>query len=155
MADTYTVERSIDITAPASEIYGRIVDLHRWQSWSPWEDLDPELERTYSGADEGIGAVYEWSGNRKAGAGRMEIVAVVPDEHATIDLSFLKPFKSQSTITFAIGGSGDAKTVVWTLNGDHTLLSKIFGLIRPMDKLVGPDFERGLANLEREVESAP
>ncbi len=154
MADTYTVERSTAIAAPASDIYARIVDLHRWSSWSPWEELDPDMERSYSGADEGIGAVYEWSGNMKAGTGRIEIVSVVPDERVELELRFLKPFKSESQVSFAIEGSGDAKTVTWTMTGGLTLLTKLIRLVRPMDKMVGPDFERGLAGLKAETERA-
>jgi hypothetical protein len=80
MTDTYTVERKIRIDAPASAVYERIVDFHRWPVWSPYEELDPGMDRTYAGAESGVGAVYEWSGNLKAGAGRMEIVDAVDDE---------------------------------------------------------------------------
>jgi Polyketide cyclase / dehydrase and lipid transport len=92
MVDTYTVERKIRIDAPASVVYERIVDFHRWPTWSPYEELDPDMNRTYVGAESGVGAVYEWSGNLKAGAGRMEIVDALDDERVVIDQRNLKLF---------------------------------------------------------------
>ena len=87
-ADTYTVERSLTINAAAEHIYDQIADFHRWTRWSPWEDLDPALERSYSGAESGIGAVYAWSGNRKAGQGRMEITDASRPSAVQVDLLF-------------------------------------------------------------------
>ncbi len=151
--DTYEVQRRTTIAAPPGEIYDRIVNLHRWQSWSPWEDLDPNLQRTYSGAEAGVGAAYEWSGNRKAGEGRMEIVDVTPNEHVSIALQFVKPFKSRSTTEFALEADGDATTVVWTMIGPKTFMTRVMGIFTSMDKMIGPDFERGLAQLKAGAEA--
>jgi uncharacterized protein YndB with AHSA1/START domain len=120
MADTYTVERKIRIDAPASAVYQRIVDFHRWPAWSPYEELDPDMDRTYAGAESGVGAVYEWSGNLKAGAGRMEIVDAVDDQRVVIDQRNLKPFRSESRTSFALDDSGDgtARHVVHNGTGD-------------------------------------
>ena len=151
-SDTYTVVRTATIDAPASELYERVVDLHRWESWSPWADLDPDMDLTYSGADAGVGAVYEWSGNSKAGAGRMEIVEVVPDERVTLDLAFLKPFKSEWQISMTFAPVADEQTqVTWTLTGHKTLASRIMGIFVSMDKMVGKDFEKGLERLRSDV----
>lgn len=148
---TYQVERQRHVDAPPSAILEHVVDFRRWTAWSPWEGLDPQMRRTYGGADRGEGAWYEWDGNRKAGRGRMEITAV--GEHAvTIDLQFLKPFKSHSTTRFTVEPDGDGSLVTWSMTGPQTAMSRIMGIFTSMDKLIGPDFEKGLARLQAEVE---
>ena len=147
MADTYTVERSAIITAPAKDIYAQIVDFHNWRSWSPWDDIDPDMDRTYSGADSGVGAIYAWSGNRKAGAGRMEITDATEPSNVSIALAFVKPFKSSSTTTFRLQPTEGATKVTWTMTGPNTTMVKVIGIFRSMDKMVGPDFEKGLRSL--------
>jgi uncharacterized protein YndB with AHSA1/START domain len=157
MPDTYTVERTVHVQAPASAVYERIVDFHRWPAWSPYEDLDPSMTRSYSGADAGVGAVYEWSGNMKAGAGTMEIVEAVPDERVVLELTFSKPFRSHSTSTFRIedgSAAGGATTVTWTVSGPVTTTTRVMGVFRSMDKLMGPAFEKGLTRLKADVEAA-
>ena len=151
--DTYVVERQQRIDAPASALYERIVDFHRWRTWSPWEDLDPSLRRAYSGPEQGVGATYEWQGNRKAGAGRMTIADVEADHRVTIDLEFVKPFKSRSTTTFTLQPDGDATVVTWSMTGQKTLMTKVMGVFMSMDKMIGPDFEKGLARLKANAES--
>ena len=153
--DTYTVERSTTVDASAEQVYEEVVDFHRWRAWSPWEDLDPALNRTYSGPEQGPGAVYEWSGNRKAGSGRMEIVDAVPASRVAVDLRFLKPFKSRSTTTFTLEPEGARTRVTWTMTGERTLGLKVMGLFTSMDKLVGGDFEKGLARLKSVAEGSP
>lgn len=153
MADTYTVERTTRVDAPASAVYERIVDFHRWPAWSPYEELDPDMKRTYAGAESGVGAAYEWSGNLKAGAGRMEIVEAVDDERVVIDLRFRKPFRSESTATFALDDSGNGTAVTWSMTGPVTLVSRIMGIFRSMDRMVGPAFEKGLAKLKADAEA--
>lgn len=152
MADTYTVERSAIINAPAESIYPEIADFHRWPAWSPWEDLDPDMQRTHSGPDSGLGATYEWSGNRKAGEGRMEITEAVEASRVEIALNFLKPFKSSSTTTFDLSQAADATRVTWTMTGPNTLMIRVMGVFRSMDKMVGPDFEKGLERLKAVAE---
>ena len=129
-------------------MYERLVDFHRWREWSPWEDLDPALSRTYSGPDAGIGAVYEWSGNRKAGAGRMEITDAVESSKVQIALQFLKPFKSSSTTTFGLVERDGDTHVTWRMVGPKTFMTRVMGLFTSMDKVVGKDFEKGLAQLK-------
>ena len=151
MANTYTLERTQHIDAPPERVREHIVDLRRWQAWSPWEDLDPDQQRTYGGAPSGVGAWYEWEGNRKAGKGRMEII----DADAStirIDLQFLRPFKSHSTTIFEVQPDGDGTRVVWSMVGPHTVMTKVMGLLLSMDRMLGPDFETGLARLKAEAE---
>jgi uncharacterized protein YndB with AHSA1/START domain len=146
--DTYTVERSATIGAPPDAVFGQLVDFHQWTDWSPWEELDPELQRTYSGADQGVGAVYEWSGNRKAGAGRMEITGADAPKHVEVALQFLKPFKSSNTVTFTLSPVEGGTDVRWTMVGPKTFMTKVMGIFKSMDSLVGPDMEKGLAKLD-------
>jgi len=151
--DTYTVTRSTTINAPAADIYGRIVDLANWESWSPWEGLDPEMEKTYGDSTEGPGATYSWSGNRKVGSGSMKITDVATDERVNLDLSFLKPFKAENKTWFDLAADGDSTNVTWTMTGAKTLMVKFMSLFSSMDKMVGKDFEKGLAQLKAEAEA--
>ena len=152
MPDTYRVERSTTIQAPPDTVYEQVVDFHRWTAWSPWEDLDPAMRRTYSGPDSGVGAAYAWSGNRKAGQGRMEITEAASPSLVRVDLRFEKPFPSRSDTSFAIRPEGDGSVVIWSMTGRKTLPLKIFGIFRSMDSLIGPDFEKGLALLKAVAE---
>jgi hypothetical protein len=152
MADTYVVEREQRIEGAAGAVFERIVDFRRWQAWSPWEELDPNLWRDYSGAESGVGAIYEWAGNRKAGAGRMTITAVEPDQSVTIALEFIKPFKSKSTTEFTLRPDGATVVVRWRMTGSKTLMTRFMGVFMSMDKMVGPDFEKGLTKLQADVE---
>ncbi|KQR99892.1 transcriptional regulator [Williamsia sp. Leaf354] len=151
----YTVTRSIDVAAPADVVYALIADFHHWTTWSPWEQTDPNVERSYSGPDSGVGASYAWKGNRKAGAGSMAITDVEPRRRITIALEFLKPFKSTSTVVFTIAEQINGTTgVEWTMTGDRSGIAKLMTKVVPMDKLIGGDFARGLEQLKARAESA-
>ena len=154
MADTYEVEREQRIEGTAPAVYERIVDFRRWQTWSPWEELDPNLWRGYSGAESGVGAIYEWAGNRKAGVGRMTITAVEPDQSVTIALEFIKPFKSKSTSEFTLHPDGATVIVRWRMTGSKTFMTRFMGVFMSMDKMMGPDFEKGLTKLKHDVEGS-
>lgn len=147
MTSTYTVERSRTIDASVERVYPLIADFRQWPRWSPWEDVDPELERAYSGSASGVGAVYAWSGNRKAGAGRMEIVGAEEDRRVEIDLRFIKPFKSRSTTSFLLTPAGQRTEVTWRMTGPRPLLMRLTGPLFNMEKLLGPDFDKGLDRL--------
>jgi uncharacterized protein YndB with AHSA1/START domain len=151
--DTYTVERSVTIDAPPARIYDQIADFHNWTAWSPWEDIDPELKRDYSGPEAGTGAVYQWSGNRKAGQGRMMITDVTAPSRVQIDLVFEKPFKARNDTSFAIVPQGSGSRVTWSMSGKNTVATKVMGIFRSMDRFLGPDFEKGLSRLKATVES--
>lgn len=152
MGDTFTVQREITVAAPPERVYAEIVDFRRWQAWSPWEGIDPDLKRDYSGAASGKGAVYAWTGNRKVGAGRMEIVEVAEPSKVAIDLQFLKPFKVRNDTVFTVSADGTGSKVVWTMTGKKTLLTKVMGVFKSMDDFVGKDFDRGLAQLKAVAE---
>lgn len=152
--NSFLVERSIVTSASADAVYALVDDLRNWQQWSPWEDLDPELTRDYSGPESGVGASYAWRGNRKAGIGSMAVTESVPAEKVVIDLTFVKPFKAQSVVAFFIEPTDDATEVTWRMTGRETLFFRLFGFVVSMDKLVGKDFEKGLAKLKAVAETA-
>jgi hypothetical protein len=158
--DIYTVQRSTSIAAPPARVYEQIVDFHRWVDWSPWEDTDPALRRSYSGPHAGPGATYAWSGNRKAGRGHLQITAATapatgPGESTVhLDLVFEKPFKGQNEIVFSIRPEGAGSLVTWTMTGRKTLMTKVMGIFVSMETFLGPDFEKGLARLKANSEKA-
>lgn len=154
MTEYSVIERAVTVAAPAEVIASYVVDFRRWVDWSPWEGLDPDLQRTYSGPAQGLGATYAWSGNRRAGAGRMEITGVAPDR-IDVDLRFLKPFRSSSTVRFELTGAGDQTRVQWQLRSPRTVVSRVMGVVWNMDRAIGADLEKGLAQLKDRVESAP
>ena len=145
--DMFRIERSAIINAPPERIFPLIEDFHHWGSWSPWEKRDPAMTRTHSGPQSGRGAVYEWSG-RKAGAGRMEILEAPAPSKVLIKLDFSKPMKANNHAEFRLDPQGDGTRVTWAMYGPKTLISSIMGIFFNMDKLVGKDFEKGLASLK-------
>jgi hypothetical protein len=146
--DTMHVERTASIQARPDHIFPLINDFHGWSSWSPYEKLDPQMKRTYSGAASGKGAVYEWDGNSQAGRGRMEITDVSHPSRITIKLDFIKPFEGHNVAAFVLKQNGGSTDVTWTMDGPSPYLVKLMGILVDMDKLVGSDFETGLANLK-------
>jgi uncharacterized protein YndB with AHSA1/START domain len=149
---SFAVTRSIVIKAPPEKIYPLIADFHQWNAWSPWEHLDPAMKRTFTGAASGAGAVYSWDGNDAVGAGRMEIVSAAPPGKVDIKLDFLRPFPSQNSTVFTVQPEGDGSKVVWTMSGPSSFMIRLMGVFVSMDKMVGPDFEKGLANLKARAE---
>ncbi len=150
--DAFRVERATTIAAPPTAVFPYLNDFHKWPDWSPWEKLDPNMQRTHSGAPAGVGARYAWSGNSKAGEGSMTITDSTPNERVLIDLDFLKPFKSSSITEFALSRAAAGTQVSWTMTGKHNIATKAFSLVTSMDKIVGGDFERGLTNLKSAAE---
>ncbi|MBB4862544.1 uncharacterized protein YndB with AHSA1/START domain [Pseudomonas nitritireducens] len=145
---TFRVERTLRIQAPPEKIQGYIEDFHQWRQWSPFEKLDPDMQRTFSGAQQGRGAVYAWSGNGKAGAGRMEILESDPGSRTTIALDFLKPFKASNTAEFTLVPRDGGTEVTWAMFGPVPFVAKIMHLFFDVDRMVGKDFEAGLASLK-------
>ncbi len=149
MTSTYTVERSRNLDATPDRLYPMIADFRQWTRWSPWEDVDPELQRAYGGPESGVGATYAWSGNRKAGAGRMEILRAEEPREVEIALRFEKPFRNETVTTFTLTPVvGDGTTVTWRMTGARPWFMRALGPVLDMDKLVGRDFEKGLERME-------
>lgn len=145
--DTFHVERSAQVEAPPEVAWALINDFHAWQKWSPFEKLDPNLKRTFEGADSGKGAVYAWAGNDQAGEGRMTIEETRPGELVSIKLEFLKPFAATNRATFTLVPSGSGTKVTWSMDGKNDMLAKTMSVFMDMDKMCGSAFEEGLANL--------
>jgi len=152
--DTFSVSRSITVNARAEAVHGLINDFNQWPSWSPWEKLDPGMKRTFSGAANGPGAVYEWQGNSKVGKGRMEILQSTPQQ-IRIKLDFIEPIEGNDLTVFDLNENNGATQVNWTMSGPNTLLSKVMQVFMSMDSIIGKDFESGLANLKARAEAQP
>jgi hypothetical protein len=151
--NSFRVQRSAKLNAPREKVFPLLNDFHNWTSWSPWEKLDPALKRTYSGAASGKGAVYEWEGDRKAGQGRMEILQSSKPGKLVIQLDFLKPFEAHNTVEFNLDGKGGTTDITWAMYGPQPFVGKLMTVFFSMDRVVGNDFETGLANLKALVET--
>ena len=147
----FRIERSTVIDAPPTQVFPHVADFHKWRTWSPWDDLDPNLQRTFSGAESGKGAVYEWSGNKKAGSGRMEVTEARP-ERIVIQLDFLTPFAAHNITEIDLKERGGVTEVVWAMHGPQPFMFKLMRVFMNMDEMVGKDFQKGLAQLKAVVE---
>jgi carbon monoxide dehydrogenase subunit G len=145
--DTFSVARTTTIKAPPEKIVPLIADFHRWPSWSPFEKLDPKMNRTLSGATAGPGAIYAWSGNSQAGEGRMEVIDASPSK-VTIKLDFTKPFASNNIAEFTLVPHGETTDVTWSMRGPQLFVGKVMSVFMSMDKMVGKEFETGLTSLK-------
>jgi len=146
--DTFSVQRGATMKAPPEKIFSLINDFHQWGKWSPWENRDPAMTRSFSGAESGQGAVYAWEGNKNVGSGRMEILDAATPSKIIIKLDFLKPFEAHNTAEFTMLPQGDATSVNWVMHGPAPFLSKMMQVFMNMDRMIGKDFEAGLANLK-------
>ncbi len=148
----YVVSRSTTVVVDPARVHGLINSFHEWTAWSPWEDIDPALQREYAGPDSGVGARYAWSGNRKAGQGAMEITSSSPDE-IRLRIDFLKPVKATNRVVFSLTPAADGTEVTWLMTGEQRGLMALVGRLVPMDRLVGKDFEKGLTRLKAVAEA--
>lgn len=152
---TYRVERSLTIAAPAADVFAQVNDLHKAQVWSPWVKLDPNAKYTFEGPASGVGASNAWAGNNQIGEGRQTIVASQPNELVRTKLEFLKPMAGEATAEFRFKPEGNGTTVTWSMSGPKNYVSKVMCLFMNMDKMIGGQFEQGLANLKTLTEGAP
>lgn len=150
----FRVERSEVMKAPPGRIMEVLTDFRRWMDWSPWEELDPNMNRTHSGSEKGVGAKYAWEGNSKVGHGKMEIKEVVPDKKVVIDLEFIKPFAAKNQGIYELEPVAGGTKLVWGMEGKNTFIGKIFCLMMNMDKMIGKDFEKGLSKMKAVVEKS-
>jgi hypothetical protein len=151
--DTFSVQRATTVRAPAEKIFALINDFHRWGTWSPYEARDPAMKRSYSGPANGVGAVYGWDGNNNVGAGRMEILDASAPAKIVIKLDFFRPFEGHNTAEFTMLPQGDATNVTWVMQGPASFMSKLMQVFMNLDRMIGKDFEIGLANLKRLTEN--
>jgi len=148
----YQVERSATINAPAPTVFALVNDFHKWDSWSPWAKLDPAMKQTFEGAPAGTGAIYSWSGNSQVGEGKMTITDSRPSDLIKIKLEFIKPFAATNATDFTFTPSGNSTNVKWTMSGENNFIGKAFSLFMNMDKMIGGDFEKGLAQMKQTAE---
>jgi uncharacterized protein YndB with AHSA1/START domain len=157
---TFSVWRATTVKAPPEKIFSLINDFHQWGSWSPYENKDPAMKRSYSGAAAGRGAVYAWDGNNNIGSGRMEILDSSAPSKIVIKLDFFRPFEGHNTAEFtmlpqggATHGTTDATTdLTWLMHGPAPFMSRLMQVFMNIDHMIGKDFEIGLANLKRLTE---
>jgi hypothetical protein len=150
--NTLRVQRATSIKAPADRIFPMINDFRQWRTWSPYENKDPAMNRTYEGTENGKGAVYAWDGNNNVGSGRMEILEAAVPSKITIKLDFFKPFEGHNTAEFTMLPQGDVTNLTWTMSGPAVFMSKLMQVFMNLDHMIGRDFEVGLANLKKLAE---
>lgn len=155
MPKPHTVTRTVT-DAPAATILALLTVFHEWTRWSPWEDIDPDMQRSDDGPERGVGAGYAREGDKKAGKGMMRITGVSEDR-VDVDLHFDKPFPADNTIEFGVVEQAPERTTVtWTMHGELNLFLRLFGIFTSMDSMdsmVGPDFEKGLRQLKAAAEA--
>ena len=153
---TYHVERKLEVAAPAELVFSVLNDLHQFAGvlvlfGSPWEKLDPNMQKTFEGPAAGVGQSYAWSGN-KVGKGKMTIEESVPGQKVGIKLEFVKPMASTATYAFTLAGTPTGSSVTWSMDGNHNLIGKAFGMFMDMDNMLGADIEKGLDLLKTVAE---
>jgi uncharacterized protein YndB with AHSA1/START domain len=146
--DTFRVERSTMIAAPPEKIYPLIADFDHWGAWSPYEKKDPAMKRARSGAASGPGSVYAWDGDRNVGKGRIAIASATPPSRVSLTLDFERPFEAHNIVDFTLEPKGEATSVTWAMRGRVPFVAKIVHVIFDVDRMVGSDFEAGLASLK-------
>jgi uncharacterized protein YndB with AHSA1/START domain len=149
----YRVVRTATISAPPAAVFAHVNDLRRWQAWSPWEKLDPAMKRTFAGAASGAGASYGWEGNSDVGTGRMTITESRPAELVRIKLEFIKPMAGMSMTDFTFKPQGNQTAVSWEMTGENNFIAKAICLFMDMEKMLGGQFEQGLAALKAVAET--
>jgi hypothetical protein len=147
----FELSRSTHVAASPERVHALLNDFHQWRQWSPWEDVDQDLQRTYSGPEKGVGSRYEWKGNRKAGEGSMQIVESDPSG-VVVDLRFLKPFKATNITRFTLAPAAGGTEVTWTMTGQRGTVMSLMGKVL-FDRAIGKDFDKGLARLKTAAEA--
>ncbi len=151
----FRVARSAIMSAPAQVVYAQVEDLRKWEAWNPWQKIDPAMKLTFAGPATGPGASYSWVGNNQVGEGRLTIIESRPNDLVRIKLEFMKPFAATNTAQFTFKPEGDKTAVTWSMQGNNNFIAKALHLVMNMDKMVGGQFEKGLADLKLVAEAAP
>jgi len=151
----FRVARTVTMSAPAPAVFAQVNDFHNWEAWNPWGKIDPAMKQAYEGAPAGTGAVYTWAGNNEVGEGRMTIIESRPSELIQIKLEFFKPFAATNTAEFTFKPEGNQTAVTWSMFGEKNFMAKAVHLFMNMDKMIGGQFENGLASMKSIVEGAP
>jgi hypothetical protein len=144
--------RAAAFSASPAAVFAQVNDLHKWQAWSPWAKMDPTAKTTFEGPAAGVGAKMSWDGNSKVGAGNMTITDSHPNDLIRLRLEFLKPFAAVNTAEFTFTAQGNQTLVTWSMFGQSNFVGKAMGLIINCDKMIGSQFEKGLADMKTIVE---
>ena len=151
----FRVTRTATIAAPAPAVFAQVNDFHNWPAWNPWGKIDPKMTQRYEGAASGVGAIYNWAGNNDVGEGRMTLTESRPSDLIRIKLEFMKPFAATSEAEFSFKPQGDQTAVTWSMTGKNNFMAKAIHLVMNMDKMIGGQFEKGLADMKSVVEAKP
>ena len=149
----FRIVRSATISAPAPAVFAQVNDFHNWEAWSPWAKLDPAAKATFEGPSAGTGAIFKWAGNKEVGEGSMTITESRPSDLIRIKLEFLRPFEATNSAEFTFKPEGNRTAVTWSMEGKNNFIAKAVCLFMNMDKMVGGQFEQGLAQMKSVVES--
>ena len=150
----YRVVRTASIAAPPDKVFAQVNDFHNWEAWSPWVKIDPAAKFTYDGPQAGVGAIFAWTGNKEVGEGRMTLTESHLSDLIRIKLEFIKPFPSTCLTEFTFKPEGKDTVVTWAMSGTKNFMSKAVCMFMNMDKMVGGDFEKGLASMKSVSETA-
>jgi len=151
----FRIERTTVIAAPPAAVFAQVNDFHKWEAWNPWGKMDPAMKQAYEGAPAGVGAVYTWAGNRQVGEGRMTITESRPNDLIRVRLEFLKPVANTSLAEFTFKLQGTQTAVTWSMTGTNNFMAKAFHLVMNMDRMIGGQFDKGLADMKSAVEAGP
>jgi hypothetical protein len=151
----FRVQRTTTISAPAPVVFAQVNDFRKWEAWSPYVKRDPAMKKTFEGAPAGVGAIYTWSGNNEVGEGRTTIIESRPSELIRVKLEFVRPFAATSIAEFTFKPEGERTAVTWSLSGHNNFIAKAMGLVVNMDRMIGGDFETGLAQMKSAAEAGP
>ncbi|MCC7253932.1 SRPBCC family protein [Hyphomicrobium sp.] len=149
----FRIERSTIVVAPPEAVFAEVNDFHNWQAWSPWAKLDPDAKATFEGPDSGEGAVFRWAGNAAVGEGSMTLLESKPHERIRIRIDFLKPWSGTNTTEFTFKPDGPRTVVTWAMSGEQDFIQKAICVFMNPDKMVGGEFEKGLASMKATAES--
>ncbi len=149
----FRITRSVTISAPPPAVFAQVNDFHKWEAWNPWGKIDPAMKQSYEGAPAGSGAIYTWIGNKEVGEGRMTITESRPSDLIRVKLEFMKPFQATNTAEFTFKPEGNLTAVTWSMSGENNFMAKAIQLFMNMDKMIGGQFEKGLAEMKSIVEA--
>lgn len=151
----FRVARSTTISAPPQVVFAQVDDLRKWEAWNPWQKVDPAMKLIFTGPPAGPGASYSWVGNKDVGEGRLTIVESQPNDLVRVKLEFMKPFTATNMATFIFTPQGNQTAVTWSMEGTNNFFAKALHLVMNMDRMVGGEFEKGLADMKKVAEAAP
>ena len=150
--DTFQIARSIAIKAPPEKIFPMINDPHAFNTWNPFLKMDPATKLAYRGPASGKGAGHDWDGNSQVGKGSLEITDSLPSSRIVMKLDMIKPMEAHNRVEFTLEPKGDATQVTWVMSGPSPYVAKVMSTVFSMDRMVGGEFEKGLADLKAQAE---